>query len=214
MTSLDSIVSPAWPGAASDAATPVVLLLHGYGSNEQDLPSLAPSLPAGTQWASLRAPIEMGFGGAMWFPLNPPAEPDHAAIAAATEAVWAWVHANVPAAAPVVPMGFSQGGLMALELLRTRPERVAATVVLAGFTTNATGPADAVLATARPRVFWGHGTDDWVVWPEAIERMHAWLPEHSTLTERVYAGLAHGINGPEMNDVREFLVAALAPQGV
>jgi phospholipase/carboxylesterase len=209
MTPLGSILSPGWPGPASDAASPVVLLLHGYGSNEQDLPSLAPSLPGGTPWASLRAPFEMDFGGAMWFPLNPPAEPDHAAIAAATDAIWAWVDANVPAAAPVIPMGFSQGGLMALELLRTRPERIYATVVLAGFTTNATGPADPVLAETRPRVFWGHGTDDWVVWPEAIDRMRAWLPEHSTLTERVYAGLAHGISGAEMNDVTAFLTATV-----
>lgn len=211
MNSLHAVLSPGWPGAASDAASqgssPVVLLLHGYGSNEQDLPSLAPSLPEGTPWASLRAPLDMDFGGTMWFPLNPPAEPDHTAIAAATDAIWAWVEANAPANAHVIPLGFSQGGLMALELLRTRPERVAATVVLAGFTTNATGPADAVLAETRPRVFWGHGTDDWVVWPEAIERMHAWLPEHSTLTERVYTGLAHGINGAEMSDVTAFLTA-------
>ena len=30
-------------------------------------------------------------------------------------------------------VGFSQGGLMATQLLRTRPGRVAATVVLSGF---------------------------------------------------------------------------------
>lgn len=209
MKPLHALLSPAWQDAASVGHSPVVLLLHGYGSNEHDLPSLAQWLPDGAAWASLRAPLDMDFGGAMWFPLDPAAEPDHAAIGAATEAIWAWVDAHVPAEARVVPLGFSQGGLMALELLRTRPERVAATVVLAGFTTSTDRPEDAVLAESRPPVFWGRGAEDGVVWPEALQRMLAWLPSHATLTERVYAGLAHGVNGDEMNDVRAFLVAKL-----
>ena len=209
MSPLRAVLSPAWPGVDSDADSPVVLLLHGYGSNEHDLASLAPALPVGVAWASLRAPLDMDFGGAMWFPLDPPVEPDDIATGAATDAIWAWVDGHVAAKAPVVPLGFSQGGLMALELLRTRPERVAETVVLAGFTTNADRPADAVLTASRPPVFWGRGAADVVVWPEALERLQAWLPRHATLTERVYPGLGHGINDDEMDDVRAFLAAHL-----
>ena len=52
-------------------------------------------------------------------------------------------------------VGFSQGGLMATQLLRTRPGRVAATVVLSGFVQAAPQPADEQLAAERPAVFWG-----------------------------------------------------------
>ena len=209
MIPLRAVLSPGWPGVGSASEAPVVLLLHGDGSNEHDLASLAPALPDGMAWASLRAPEEMDFGGAMWFPLAPPIEPDDVATEAATDAIWAWVDGHVGAKAPVVPLGFSQGGLMAIEMLRARPERVAATVVLSGFTTNADRPTDATLAVSRPPVFWGRGAADAVVWPEALERLQAWLPGHTTLTERVYPGLGHGINGDEMDDVRAFVDAHL-----
>lgn len=213
MKPLAAVLSPTWPGAASvassAAASPVVLLLHGLGSNEHDLPSLAGWLPRGMPWASLRAPLEMDFGGATWFPLDLPNEPEQAEIDAATDAVWAWVEANVPAGAPVVPLGFSQGGLMALQLLRTRPERIAATVVLSGLIAAGGHATDDALGQSRPRVFWGRGDADSVIWPAAIERLAAWLPEHADATIRVYPGLAHSVNEDEMNDVRAFLAAVV-----
>ncbi len=209
MSPLHARLSPGWPDASFDAAFPIVLLLHGLGSNEDDLPSLTEWLPDGMPWASLRAPIDMDFGGATWFPLDLPNEPEQAGIDDATEAIWEWVDANVPPAAPIVPLGFSQGGLMALQLLRTRPERVAATVVLSGLITRGDQPADDALAESRPRVFWGRGTADTVIWPEAIARLAAWLPEHSTPTVRAYAGLVHGINEDELEDVRAFLSATV-----
>lgn len=200
-------LSPSWPDAASGDDSPVVLLLHGYGSNEDDLPSLAPWLPNGLEWASLRAPIDMGGDGATWFPFTLPDEPEQAPIDAVTEALWKWVDKHVSADAPIVPLGFSQGGLMALQLLRTRPGRVAATVVLSGLITTSAQTADAELETLRPPVFWGRGDADPLIWPEAVERLAAWLPEHSTLTARVYTGLGHGVDDEEMDDVRAFLAA-------
>ncbi len=209
MKLLDSVLSPAWPDEPLDSASPVVLLLHGLGSNEHDLPSLAPYLPRGLTWASLRAPLDTDFGGAAWFPHDVENGFDQSAIDASTEAIWSWVDASLPATTPLVPLGFSQGGLMALQLLRTRPERIATTVVLSGLLAAGAGQADDVLAESRPPVFWGRGDADSVIWPEAIAELSAWLPEHSTLTARVYAGLAHGVNGEEMGEVRTFLTATL-----
>lgn len=214
MKLLDAVLSPAWPEPPSDpdsgvGLSPVVLLLHGLGSNEHDLPSLAPWLPRGLSWASLRAPLEMDFGGATWFPLDLPNEPEQAGIDAATDAIWAWVAASLPPTTPLVPLGFSQGGLMALQLLRTRPERIAATVVLSGVITNSAQPADDALAELRPPVFWGRGDADAVIWPEAIAHLAAWLPAHTTATIRVYPGLAHGVNGEEMDEVKAFLRATV-----
>jgi phospholipase/carboxylesterase len=198
-------LSPTWPDAASGDDSPVALLLHGYGSNEDDLPGLAPWLPDGLEWASLRAPIDMGGGGATWFPFTLPEEPEQAPIDAVTEALWEWVETHVPPNAPVVPLGFSQGGLMALQLLRTRPGRVAATVVLSGLITTSAQPADAELETLRPPVFWGRGDADPLIWPEAVERLGAWLADHSTPTIRVYPRLGHGVGDQELDDMWAFL---------
>lgn len=205
MKPLHALLSPAWPGIDSDSTSPVLLLLHGYGSNEHDLAGLVPMLPRGVEWASLRGPMDMGGGAAAWFPLGPDGRTDQTSIEAAAAALWEWVDAHIPSGAPVLPLGFSQGGLMALQMLRTRPERVAATVVLGGFLTAVDYPTDDALRASRPPVFWGRGTADTAIWPFMIERMSAWLPGHSTLTERVYADLGHAVNEVEMADVREFL---------
>ena len=44
---------------------------------------------------------------------------------------------------------------------------------------------------------------------DAIERTNQWLPGHSSLTERVYPDLAHGISNQEIDDVRTFLIGKL-----
>lgn len=200
--SLAAVRSDADP-ASPTAAGAVVVLLHGFGSHEQDLAGLGPHL--GAPWVSLRAPLALPHGGFAWFPIVTPGDPDPEPVARATEAVWDWVDAELGPERPVVPVGFSQGGLMATQLLRTRPERVAATVVLGGFVQAAEQPADAALAASRPPVFWGRGADDRVIAPHAIDRTAAWLPGRSTLVERVYPGLAHGIDARELADVRAFL---------
>jgi phospholipase/carboxylesterase len=193
---------------AADGATPraAVLLLHGFGSNERDLAGLVPALQLELPWASLRAPLPAG-PGAAWFQITTPGSPDVEPVEAATAAIWAWVDEHLDASTRVVPIGFSQGGLMATQLLRTRPERVLAPVVLGGFVLGATQPADDVLATTRPPVFWGRGAEDRVIAVHAVARTGDWLPRHSALVERVYAGLAHSISADEVADVRDFLAA-------
>lgn len=211
-TSLRDVRSSDWTAnAAPDAAA---LFLHGFGSNEHDLGSLAPALGLNLPWASLRAPIELGNGGAAWFAITTPGNPDAAPVEAATDAIWAWVEENMDPATRIVPIGFSQGGLMASQLLRTRPERVLAPIVLGGFVLGAPQPGDGTLLDTRPTLFWGRGSEDRVIAPVAITRTSDFLPRHTSLIERVYPGLAHGINTAELDDVRDFLAAEVGAQAV
>ena len=55
----------AWRGTA-DPDAPLVVLLHGRGSNEADIIALADHLPDGPAYAAVRAPIGEG-GGYAWF---------------------------------------------------------------------------------------------------------------------------------------------------
>ena len=50
--------------------TPLLVLLHGYGSHEQDLFSFAEELPHQLRIVSLRAPQSMGFGAYCWYEIN------------------------------------------------------------------------------------------------------------------------------------------------
>jgi phospholipase/carboxylesterase len=82
---------------------------------------------------------------------------------------------------------------------------VVAPVVLGGFVQRSAQPGDTVLADIRPPLFWGRGSEDRVIGTPAIERTRAFLPAHSTLDERIYPGLAHGISAQELTDVRDLI---------
>ena len=204
---LQAVGGPSWVDAATSPA--VAVLLHGYGAHERDLLGLVPELGLELPWASLRAPIELGSGRAAWFTITSPGDPDPEPVTEATDAIWAWIDAHVEPTTRVVPIGFSQGGFMATQLLRTRPERILAPVVLAGFVLGASQPADERLEAERPAVFWGRGDADGVITPAAVARTAAFLPVHTSLVERVYPGLGHGIGGDEIADVRTFLAEHL-----
>jgi len=49
---------------------PLLLMLHGYGSNEKDLFSFANELPDKLLIISLRAPQELGFESYSWYTIN------------------------------------------------------------------------------------------------------------------------------------------------
>lgn len=191
--------------AFAEPGTPVVLLLHGFGSDAGDLAGAADVLVPGAAWVALRAPIRVPGSGYAWFPIVTPGDPAPEPVAEATEAIWAWVDAELPSGTAVIPVGFSQGGLMASELLRTRPQRVPAAVVLGGFVQRTERVGDVELAQTRPPVFWGRGADDTVIAPAAIGRSERWFPAHTTLDARIYAGLGHGINADEAADVSAFV---------
>jgi phospholipase/carboxylesterase len=49
---------------------PLLILLHGYGSNKEDLFSFAEELPDELLIVSAQAPYEMGYGGYAWYAIN------------------------------------------------------------------------------------------------------------------------------------------------
>ena len=186
------------------ATRPLLVLMHGRGSHEKDLFSLAPLLPPEFVLAALRAPLQLAPGSYSWFPVGEPGLPSTVAADSAVAALVAWLD-SVPVATSVSLLGFSQGGAMAVHALRHAPERFAAVVNLAGFVTPGEAPADQALLTLVPSVFWGSDPADPVIPAEAIARTAQWLPSHSTLTVRHYEGIGHSISREEITDVNEFL---------
>jgi phospholipase/carboxylesterase len=191
------------------AGRPLLVLMHGYGSHEGDLFGLSPQLPLGPVVASVRAPTPEG-GGFAWFPYGGQGDAGArmAAADAAAVAVLEWL--DTLEYTSVGLLGFSQGGAMALQLLRHAPERFGYAVNLSGFALTGELPGDEALLANRPPVFWGRGTADTVIGDALITRTSEWLPSHSTLTERIYEDLAHSISQPELADVSAFIRAQLA----
>ena len=200
------------------AARALLVVMHGYGSNERDLAALFPSLPSGVVAASLRAPIPVPVApgrGWAWFPVTDQqnaGSPDPAIADAAARGVLRWLEstqARVRTAGPVGLLGFSQGGVMVTHLLRHSPESFACGVNLSGFSVAGLVAGDEALEQIRPPVFWGRGEADPVITAAAVVRTEAFLPGHTTLTSRLYPGVGHGISGEELADVSAFLTRHL-----
>lgn len=189
---------------AERAGRPLMLLLHGFGSNERDLFDLAPLLPSDYVVASLRAPTRSG-GGWTWFAVNPTVagDPDPAVASAAAKLVLEWLDSQ---SHPTVSLlGFSQGGALALQMLRHAPARFESILFLSSFVTRGEVDGDAELVISRPPVFWGRGDADTRLPDAAIERTAAWLPGHTDLTARVYPNMGHSISQQELADINAFL---------
>ncbi|UOE42677.1 alpha/beta hydrolase [Agromyces larvae] len=200
-----------WSAGETDrAGRPLLLLLHGYNSHEGDLFGLAPYLPLQPVIASLRAPIDAGYGFA-WFPLFDEGADAAAETAdASVTAIVDWLDRVAPDATGIGLLGFSQGGAMALELLRRDADRFAFAAALAGFALPGEREGDARLATEHPPVFWGRGTADEVIPAELVRHTQRWLPQHADLDARIYEGLAHSVDERELGDLVAWLRARYA----
>lgn len=199
-----------WSASERDRADrPLLVLLHGYASDEADLFAISAFLPLEPAIASLRAPIPEGPGFA-WFSrlTNVPADPLAGNADAAAHAVLDWL--DEQPAAPTGLLGFSQGGALALQLLRLAPRRFDYAVNLSGFVVQGNQEGDSRLAEHRTPVFWGRGTLDEAIPPVSIERTAAWLPDHSTLDARIYEGMGHAVSPAELVDVSAFIRTHLA----
>lgn len=204
----DAVLWSASPADRQDR--PLLVLLHGFNSHEGDLFGLSPYLPLRPVVASLRAPLPASAGHA-WFPFM--ADGMDAALQAAdasTTAVLDWLDSVAPAAPSIGLVGFSQGGAIAIELLRRAPRRFAFAASLAGFVLPGERAGDDELAAVRPPAFWGRGTEDHVIPAEAIARTQTWLPEHTDLDARIYEGLGHSVSERELGDLTAWLATRYA----
>ena len=65
--SLEHIIRPS---TITNGKPPVLFMLHGYGSNEEDLFSFAPELPGELCIISIRAPYTLQPYGYAWYAIN------------------------------------------------------------------------------------------------------------------------------------------------
>lgn len=127
---------------AGDGPFPLILAIHGWGANAHDLLGLAPMIHGGRAivlcpQGTVAVPVGGGNYGYGWFPLNPGAPPDIAAFERGADALRAFVDGAV-ARYPVdpkkiVPIGFSQGGVMAYDLALRDPGRFAGLAALSSW---------------------------------------------------------------------------------
>ena len=120
---------------------PLVLLLHGYGSNEQDLFSFASELPEEYYVISARAPYDLQYGSYAWYAINFDADQnkfsDHNQAMESRDLIATFIDEliqNFPIDAQnVTLLGFSQGTILSYSVALSYPEKVQRVVALSGY---------------------------------------------------------------------------------
>jgi len=195
-------------GDTDDTAKHIVLFLHGYGADERDLPELMSYLPD-LPWYSPRAPIDLG-GAYSWYKAEDLLKPTVVDVAESTAALLAWIDEYIPQETKLILIGFSQGGLMATQLLRTRPERISGTVILSGFMALGDLPTDSQLEQAKPKVIYCRGAEDQRITKEAIATLNTWLQTKTRAITKTYPGLGHSVDERVMRDVAQYITSQLS----
>jgi phospholipase/carboxylesterase len=206
------------PAGRTAGAPPLLLLLHGIGSNEADLFSLAPYLDGRFLVASARAPVVMGYGSYGWFnieftPAGLVADAAQARESLRQLAVFVDELTGAYSTDPrrVYLLGFSQGAMMSLGLMLSQPEKLAGVVAMSGrFPAELLAGARDADALAGLPVFVTHGTFDQVLPVEngrAVRDALSKLPV--ALTYREYP-MAHEVSQESLRDVAAWLTRALA----
>lgn len=119
--------------------TPLLILLHGVGSNEQDLFGLVPYLDERFTVVSVRAPYTRAPGSYAWFdvqftPQGLIIKPEQAE--ASRQVLIQFISEAVQTYGcdpqQVYLMGFSQGAIMSASVALTEPELIAGAVLMSG----------------------------------------------------------------------------------
>ncbi|HSK33358.1 MAG TPA: phospholipase, partial [Propionicimonas sp.] len=159
---------------STDPSAPLVVLLHGRGSNEQEILGLAAHLPAGPTYAAVRAPIAEG-GGFAWFANRGIGRPVAGSLRSTMDWFRTWLDDVAPAGRPVHLVGFSGGAAFTGGLVLDEPSRYAGAAILYGTLPFEAGlPTDAGRLANLP-VFVAQGDGDHVIPRELLDRTWAYL---------------------------------------
>jgi len=205
------------PAEAGGAPPPLLLLLHGVGSDEEDLFALGPYLDERFIIVSARAPVALDYGGFGWFridftPRGMAADIEQAKRSLGMLPGFIGELVDTYGADPrrVYLLGFSQGAMMSLALLLTRPEKVSGVVAMSGrLPQQVLGrEPDRDALTGKP-VLITHGIYDPVLPVEngrAAREYLAGLPVD--LTYREYP-MRHEVSAESLRDVAGWLKRSL-----
>ena len=202
------------PTVAS-AKPPVLIMLHGVGSNEQDLFSFADRLPGEYLVISARAPNTMGQGSYAWYQVDfstgkpvynlEQAEQSRAKLIAFIEELGS-VETFDPA--HMFLCGFSQGAIMAYSVALTRPDLVRGIAAMSGRLLEEVKPlVKPSTALKQLSVFISHGTQDGTLPAHHAHEAEAYLRSIGLSPVLKTYNEGHTINAAMLADLVEWLNA-------
>jgi phospholipase/carboxylesterase len=202
--------------------TPVLIMLHGYGSNENDLFDIAKSFDSRFIAFSLRAPIKIDQDANAWFSLNRvPGQSftyDYKEAQQSVLKIRSFISNACKAfqvdSTQVYILGFSQGAMLSYELAFRYPKTIKGIMALSGRLMEETKNINANWTiVAQTNYFVAHGYSDSMIKIEEQDKVESFLKLKNCqkLSIKKYE-MQHTISGDELNDIRTWLLKCLTPE--
>ena len=195
---------------------PLLLLLHGYGSNEEDLFSFANEFPDDYFVVSVRAPFDLQFGSYAWYAINFDADEnkfsDLNQARDSRDLIATFIEeliANYPIdSSNITLIGFSQGSILSYAVALSYPEKIQKVGAFSGYLN-----LDIVSANfekksyEKLKIFASHGTVDQVIpvdWARKAKPILDTLGIETTYKEYP---IGHGISPQNFFDFKNWLLS-------
>ena len=193
---------------------PLLILLHGYGSNEEDLFSFAPELPDDSYVISVRAPYDLQPYGHAWYAIHFDADEnkfsDNVQAKQSVELIAGFIDAIVKQypidTKNVTLVGFSQGAILSYATALTFPDKVAKVVALSGYFNQEIMPE--VIDTksiSHLKFFVSHGSVDQVIPVEWARKAKPALENLGLEVEYHEYPVGHGVAPQNFFDFKNWL---------
>ena len=194
---------------STDPAAPLVVLLHGRGSDESGIVGLAAYLPQRFAYAAVRGPVDLG-GSFTWFQNRGVGRPVPESLRATIDWFRTWLDDVAPEGRPVVLVGFSGGAAFAGGLLLDDPSRWAGTAVLYGTLPFDAGVDVSPGRLAGARVLVAHGDTDPMIPRDLLDWTWSYLHDESGAELTAYHdGGGHEISAGALAALQGWLEALL-----
>ena len=196
----------------TDKPAPVLIMLHGYGSNEEDLFDIAKALDPRFVTISLRGPEVLKDGGFAWFILDrqgdKPFTYDYNKAKESRAKILSFISNACKTlkldSSNVFVMGFSQGAMMGYDLALSAPKKIKGVLDLSGKLMKESKDQKIDWTKAvKTKYFIAHGNSDNVIKMAEADSAVKFLRSKkiSDITFNNYE-MPHSINGTELNDIK------------
>jgi phospholipase/carboxylesterase len=193
---------------------PLLILLHGYGSNEEDLFSFAPELPDDSYVISVRAPYDLQPYGHAWYAIHFDADEnkfsDNVQAKQSVELIASFIDEIVKQypidTKNVTLIGFSQGAILSYATALTYPEKVTKVVALSGYFNQEILPEVIdTKAISHLKFFVSHGSVDQVIPVDWARKAKPALENLGLEVEYQEYPIGHGVSPKNFFDFKNWL---------
>ena len=193
---------------------PVLILLHGYGSNEEDLFSFAPELPDDSYVISVRAPYDLQPYGHAWYAIHFDADEnkfsDNEQAKESVTLIAGFIDEIVKQypidTKNVTLVGFSQGAILSYATALTYPEKISKVVALSGYFNQEILPEIIdTKAISHLKFFVSHGSVDQVIPVDWARKAKPALENLGLEVEYQEYPIGHGVSPKNFYDFKNWL---------